>query len=280
MNIRFRFFLPLIVFLIIFIGQVVSYSSGPPPGNAGAPGNNTCASAGCHNSFGLNTGSGELSLETNIPVSGFSPGETYAITVKIKQAGSPIFGFQSLLFGEEVQTGVGTVVITDATRTRTISSSGSTYAEQTKAGSASVDSAIWSFDWVAPEKGTGDVTLYTAALAANGNGNRQGDRVYTTNFQFFENLTASLEELSEIAEANLYPNPTTDFLTLNLSLVESTPIQWTISDLQGRTWQQGETSTLTSGWNTRFDLTVLPAGLYQLEIKTNSGRWREKIIKR
>lgn len=280
MNYRLRSLLSLTLLLIIFIGQVVSYSSGPPAGNAGAPGNGTCASAGCHNSFGLNTGSGELSLETNIPQEGFLPGEKYTVTVKMLQGGGSIFGFQTLPFGETEQKGVGTIEITDTDRTKTITVSSGTYAEQTKTGSTSVDSAVWSFDWIAPEKGTGDVTIYTASLAANGNGNRQGDRVYTAQLQVSENPTASLDQLNEIAEANLYPNPTADLLTLDLQLEEATPIRWSISDLQGKTWQTGETSTLNGTWNTQFDLSELPAGLYQLELKTASGRWREKIVKR
>lgn len=280
MNYRLRSLLSLTLLLIIFIGQVVSYSSGPPAGNAGAPGNGTCASAGCHNSFGLNTGSGELSLETNIPQEGFLPGEKYTVTVKMLQGGGSIFGFQTLPFGETEQKGVGTIEITDTDRTKTITVSSGTYAEQTKTGSTSVDSAVWSFDWIAPEKGTGDVTIYTASLAANGNGNRQGDRVYTAQLQVSENPTASLDQLNEIAEANLYPNPTADLLTLDLQLEEATPIRWSISDLQGKTWQTGETSTLNGTWNTQFDLSELPAGLYQLELKTSSGRWREKIVKR
>lgn len=281
MNYRLRSLLPLTLLLTIFIGQAVSYSSGPPAGNAGAPGNGTCASAGCHNSFGLNTGSGQLSLETNIPQEGFLPGEKYTVTVKMVQAGSSIFGFQTLPYGETAKEGIGMIDLTDTDRTRTITSSSGTYAEQTKIGSAATDSAVWSFDWIAPtDKGTGDVTIYTASLAGNGNGNRQGDRVYTAQLQVFENPTASLDQLNEIATGNLYPNPTADILSLDLELQESTPIRWSISDLQGRIWQTGETSTLASSWNTQFDLTELPAGLYQLEIKTASGRWREKIVKR
>lgn len=280
MNYRLRSLLPLSLLLIIFVGQAVSYSSGPPSGNTGAPGNNTCATAGCHNSFGLNAGTGLLSLETTVPQIGFTPGETYTVTVKMKEAGKSIFGFQALMFGTAEQKGVGTVSITDASRTKTLTNVGNAYAMQTKTGSTAADSAVWSYDWVAPAKGTGEVTLYSASVASNGNGNRVGDYVYTSTLMVSEAPTASLEELSEIAAANLYPNPTTDFLTLDLRLAEATPIQWTISDLQGRTWQQGETSTLTSGWNTQFDLSELPSGLYQLEIKTASGRWREKVVKR
>lgn len=275
-----RFFLPLTIFLLIFVGQVASYSSGPPSGNTGAPGNNTCATSGCHISFDLNSGSGILSLESTVPQEGFTPGETYTITVKMKESGKSIFGFQSLLFGTTSQAGVGTISITDASRTKTLTNVGNAYVMQTKTGSAAADSATWSYDWIAPAKGTGEVTLYGASVAANGNGNRIGDYVYTSTLVLEEAAAASLEDLSEIAAANLYPNPVTDLLSLDLTLEEATPIRWSISDLHGRTWQTGETSTLSSGWNTQFDLSELPAGLYQLELKTASGRWREKIVKR
>lgn len=276
-----RFYLPLTVFLIFFVGQVISRSSGPPAGNTGAPGNSTCASSGCHNSFGLNTGSGQLSIETDIPQDGFLPGERYTVTVKMIQGGSTIFGFQTLPYGETTQEGVGTITITDTERTRATTVSSRTYAEHIKNGTTATDSAVWAFDWIAPaDKGTGDVTIYAASVAANGNGNRQGDRVYTAQLQVSENPTATLDQLKEISAGNLYPNPTAGILSLTLELQEATPIRWSISDLQGRIWQTGETSTLTSNWNTQFDLTELPGGLYQLEIKTASGRWREKVVKR
>lgn len=275
-----RISLPLSLFCLLFIGQVASYSSGPPPGNTGAPGNNTCASAGCHNTFGLNSGPGILSVSTDIPQSGFLPGETYSITVSMKESSRTIFGFQSLLFGEAAQSGVGTIQLTDTERTRTITASGNTYAEQSKTGSAAVDSAIWSFDWLAPDKGTGDVTIYTAAMAANGNGNKQGDRVYTSALLISENPTASLVELSEVAEAQLYPNPVQDQLSIRVTLSEPTPMRWQIHALDGRLVSSGETSTQSGSWNKVFDLSSLANGLYLLEIRTNSGRWTERILKR
>lgn len=219
-------------------------------------------------------------MSTDIPQSGFLPGETYSITVSMKESSRTIFGFQSLLFGEAAQSGVGTIQLTDTERTRTITASGNTYAEQSKTGSAAVDSAIWSFDWLAPDKGTGDVTIYTAAMAANGNGNKQGDRVYTSALLISENPTASLVELSEVAEAQLYPNPVQDQLSIRVTLSEPTPMRWQIHALDGRLVSSGETSTQSGSWNKVFDLSSLANGLYLLEIRTNSGRWTERILKR
>lgn len=275
-----RFSIPLLMFCVVCASQLASYSSGPPPGNTGAPGNSTCASAGCHNSFGVNSGSGLLSITTDIPETGFLPGEQYTITVKMKEDARTIFGFQTLPYGESEQNGVGTILLTDTERTRTITASGNTYAEQTKTGSSAADSAVWSFDWIAPQGATGDVTLYTAAIAANGNGNRQGDRVYTTALQISENPTASLEDLRELAEANLFPNPVLDRLQLNLILADPTPIRWMILGLDGSHISSGETSTLSGTWNKSFDLSGFPAGIYTLEIRTQSGRWSERILKR
>lgn len=275
-----RFSIPLLIFCVVCAGQLASYSSGPPPGNSGAPGNNTCASAGCHNSFPLNSGNGDLTISTNIPEAGFLPGERYTVTVRMKEDSRTIFGFQTLPYGESAQQGVGTIQLTDTERTRTITASGNTYAEQTKTGSSAADSAVWSFDWIAPQEATGDVTLYTAAIAANGNGNRQGDRVYTTSLRVSENPTASLEELREIATGTLFPNPFSDQIHLAIELSEPTPIHWTVVSIDGRMISFGETSTLSGTWNKSIDLSAVPAGLYSLEVRTQSGRWTEKILKR
>src|SRR5215471_10216444 len=56
---------------------VYAYSAGPPAGFTGAPQEQTCVV--CHNSFGLNSGTGTVTINT--PAS-YQPGQTYQITVQ------------------------------------------------------------------------------------------------------------------------------------------------------------------------------------------------------
>jgi len=40
----------------------------------------------------------------------------------------------------------------------------------------------WSFDWIAPTAGTGDITFYGAFNSTNSNSSTSGDEIYTTSF--------------------------------------------------------------------------------------------------
>ena len=63
---------------------VVSFSGGPPTGRTGAPGETTCQ-AGCHSSFALNSGSGSVSIASDVPETGYEAGQTYTITFNVSQ---------------------------------------------------------------------------------------------------------------------------------------------------------------------------------------------------
>jgi hypothetical protein len=75
------FFIALVCALVTensTIRSVQAFPEGPNPGHTGAPGELTCAVAGCHNGS-LNEGPGELTI---IAPAVYEPGMTYEITVK------------------------------------------------------------------------------------------------------------------------------------------------------------------------------------------------------
>ena len=176
------------LFGLIFFGGWVSYlvssSAGQPAGFAGEPGGNTCAT--CHNSFALNSGVGIPTLTSDIPPAGYQPGQTYTITAKIKEQGIGKFGFQSTIFDNANNMGTGTLQATNTSATRIFQGPLGDYITHTITGVIGQDSLSWDFDWVAPEAGTGLITVYSSFVAANdGNGNKEDD-VYTTTLEISE----------------------------------------------------------------------------------------------
>jgi hypothetical protein len=159
------------LFLAPSIG--LCFSSGPPDGLTGAPGEDTCL--GCHADFPLNSGPGVLSV-TGPEM--FEPGQTYQIDVSLAQAGQSRWGF------EFTPLDIGGCTITDPTNTQQSSTGGNTYVKQTAQGTYNGDPGpvSWSFDWTAPADPPDDVTFYAAANAADGNGSTSGDYVYTASF--------------------------------------------------------------------------------------------------
>ncbi len=159
---------------------MISISSGAPEGFSGAPGESNCSA--CHSSFPLNSGDGELTLSSNIPASGYIPGETYEIQVSVSQKDRPRFGFQLSSQSEASATSIGTFELTDSIRTQiktlTLATT-STYITHTKDGIESPDENEWEVNWTAPDSGTGKVIFYVASVAANKDSSNQGDYVYT-----------------------------------------------------------------------------------------------------
>lgn len=96
----------------------------------------------------------------------------------------------------------------------------------------------------------------------------------------FDNLsfeTASgIWHLSKSADISLYPNPTTDEISLKL---DKTNLPQTVSislyDIQGRLLQSAETAAA----DLRMDISALPSNTYSLRIQHGNDFWVEKIVK-
>jgi hypothetical protein len=95
-------------------------------------------------------------ITTNIPGTGYVPGQTYEITATGTHGGVQKFGFE--LTAEDGSSKVGSFEITNATETKLVNSDNSV--THTSAGNTpSGDQKSWSVNWTAPSAGTGDVTF-------------------------------------------------------------------------------------------------------------------------
>ena len=174
-------FSTLIILSILFYPQaeVISNTTGSSGGMSGAPGDNTCVQ--CHSTFGLNTGTALVSIISTIPASGFVPGNTYTITASAAQTGISKYGF-------EVHEALGSILITNPTTTQHLGFGSNRITHQAAGTTVIINNISWSFDWVAPATGSGNVTFYGAFVAANNATGNNNDHVYTTNLMVSEFL--------------------------------------------------------------------------------------------
>jgi len=151
----------------------LAYSSGPPNGVTGAPGEGTCVQ--CHGGNDVNSGDGLLVIDGPLQ---FSAGETYTVTVSLQDPGQQRWGFELTCLDQgALATGGGD--------TQTASAGGNAYVKHTSSGthSGTPDGPVtWSFEWTAPAAPEGPVTFYAAGNAANGNGSTSGDFIYSASF--------------------------------------------------------------------------------------------------
>ncbi|MEJ2594033.1 MAG: T9SS type A sorting domain-containing protein [bacterium] len=219
-----------LIFPGIFFGLSSWYSGGSPGGKTGSPGDGGANCTQCH------TGTPQDAtgwITTDIPSEGYLPGETYTITATGIHSGVGKFGFESTS-EDDAGTKKGEILITDASQTQ-LTNNNSAVTHTPTGTTPDGDSKTWTFDWIAPEAGTGDITFYGAFNAANGNGNNQGDVIYLTSTTVMENMTTgtdltisfsgmtphvgqkleirllSMSDLSEYDRQTIDPVPAADF---------------------------------------------------------------------
>ena len=244
--------------------------TGAPTARTGSPGDGANCTA-CHTGSAASTVAGVIT--SDIPASGYVPGATYTITATIASTGINKFGFQ---ISAQTPTGVkrGTMVITDASRTQLITSG--KYITHKAAGTAGVGSNTWSFSWIAPVAGTGSFTFYGAFVLANGNNANSGDQVRLATLPVTEAVATGITDEVLAADAvSVYPNPATDFVSINV--LNAAKADVTITDISGRIVKTIRDHDL--GQNQPVVISELPEGIYMLRIATENGQVIKKIIK-
>ena len=254
-----------------FTSKATGNAGGAPSGKTGSPADaSNCT--GCHS--GTATTSAGL-ITSNVPVTGYIPGTTYNITATVSVTGINKFGFE---VSPQSTAGVkkGTLVVTSPTETQLIGSG--KYITHKSTGTAGVGSRTWTFDWTAPAAGSGNLKLYGAFVAANGNGTNSGDQVILSSLAVNENLSAGIAEAIDIA-ANwiVYPNPAKDKISLETIDSDNTINTVEIIDITGKQLKIIENETLSQ--NKTIDISDLQSGVYVLIINTDKGRVTKKFIK-
>jgi hypothetical protein len=159
-----------------------AYADGAPPGFSGGFKEDSCHA--CHFDGEPNSSPGRLTIE-GVPAM-FARGERYTLTITLTRPGMQLAGFQFAARFKDSGAQAGTIApgADDAERVGVESLTGVQYAGQRKAGAAvgAAGATKWTVAWTAPQSG-GPVIFNVSANAADGNGNANGDFVYTSTVQ-------------------------------------------------------------------------------------------------
>ena len=142
----------IIAIAILFYPQsTIGKLTGSPGGKTGSPMDNSdCTS--CHNVAGTTVSTTDII--SNIPSTGYIPGNTYTITTS-----SWADGFEITCEENTGNTKTGTFFNTNPSANQLVNNGNAI--THTAAGNSS---GTWSFDWEAPSIGTGDITFYGAFI--------------------------------------------------------------------------------------------------------------------
>lgn len=177
-----------IAVLLAAPAAIMAFSSGPPAGRTNAPGDAGNCTA-CHRGTDLNAGGGKVEITFADGTNTYVPGVAKRVQIKVTDAAAQRFGFQaSTRLASDASKPAGTLNPT-TTDVQVLCANDSLrptggcaaanpleYIEHNAPRAA----GSFEFDWVPPATNAGDITIYAAANAANGNGTNTGDHIYAT----------------------------------------------------------------------------------------------------
>ena len=163
-------------FGLLLILALLSFSSNPPDGNTGAPGDGICSS--CHNN--PPAGVQGLVLIEDLPAI-VDPNTTYSITVRtMATSGSPATGGFQLVALDDNNLNIGDLMSVSGDVGTNTAGNGREYIEQRGDKAFSGSQVSWTFNWTAPAAGGGNVNMYASSNLSNNQSNTGGDRIVST----------------------------------------------------------------------------------------------------
>jgi hypothetical protein len=254
-----------------------AYSGGPPDGYAGDPPDfNNCTS--CHSSFPPNSGDGVFDI-LGLP-SKYVPGDTYEITVFLKDPGQSRWGFELTVIDSGGFEAGKLISLDNFTQISEGPGNIRDYLKHTSSGTfPGADSASWVFKWIAPFQGTGVSHFYLAGNAANNNGSTSGDYIYVFDTAVPESSLSYISEKEIINSSRsdfivFYSNKSFHFVFDNVN--KNDIINIFITDPSGKIKSNNFEIKLNQGRNSfSIPFENHRSGIYFIIVKD-----KEKVIKR
>jgi hypothetical protein len=252
-------------------------------GVAGSPSEGTCSKSGCHTGFTDNSQGGSVTINSsNLTNWEYVPGTTYNISITVAETGISTWGFATEILKSNGDN-AGTITAGSGSHILTANVGGFSRRSvtQSAAGSGS-NSKTYNFTWAAPATDVGPVTIYAVGNAANGNGVRSGDHIYTAT-QVVNPAASSgvAENNASKLSLNVYPNPSSDLLNVDYALPTSGRVKAAIYTTDGRLVKSVFEANQASGFNHKtVDVSDLAAGLYVINVEVDGQLQAPKMFEK
>jgi PKD repeat protein len=141
--------------------------------------------------------------------------------------------------------------------------------------STGATSYTWNFGDLSSSSATAPTHVYTAngnytitLIASNGTCSD------TTTIPV--SITVGIDEIQNVAEVKMYPNPVNDIATVNVTLAENAQIAVNIFDITGKLVNTVYNDQMNAGLNTlSINVSELPAGIYFTSV--TSGKYNKTM---
>jgi uncharacterized protein (TIGR03437 family) len=202
-----------IVAMVPSVVLLYAYATGPEPRHTAAPGDDklACTTAGCHVGTALNGGGGNVKI-TFAAGQVYTPGVPQTFTVVITDPVARAYGFQmtarlesNLANGQagNFTPGPQQIVICDDGSVRQSAGCPANAPIQfIEHGDPYRGTNQIQVSWTPPAVDVGNVHIYVAANAANGDGNNTGDHIYTADYVLIPQAGSSAPAITSVSSAS------------------------------------------------------------------------------
>lgn len=90
-----------------------------------------------------------------------------------------------------------------------------------------------------------------------------------------------LEELSNVSELNVFPNPATDEVSVDFNVTDASDLKVEVLDMTGKVLETVlDAANVTGAQNSSVNISDYAAGMYVINITTNEGSIQRKFVKK
>ena len=165
----FKTYINLTLVNILLLSILLSNSGGPSANVANnAPSYNNCTQ--CHYAS-VNPTGGSVSIN-GLPSSGYIPGESYSLTVKVIGTEAHERGYGYQMASQVGNDNSGTFSLGSSSQNSELNGNRVQHSTRTVSGE-------WIVEWLAPSSDVGDITFSVSGVATGGTSGNGGDQVYT-----------------------------------------------------------------------------------------------------
>ncbi|NND72334.1 MAG: T9SS type A sorting domain-containing protein [Rhodothermales bacterium] len=268
--------------LIVFPASLLMNQAGAPAMRTGAPGDGdgtpgnsgSCADAGCHNTYPVNSGIGSVTIDAPAE---FLAGVPLEFMVSVEDTSRFRFGFQTTIKTAAAEN-VGTFELIDS-NTR-FATGNSNYVTHTLANS----NAQWTVRWTPPAELTEDVTIYAGGNAADGRFTPASDYTYETEVLLQFAQPSGIDDQDDPASSprlEAFPNPASSIVSLVFESGQENDARLQVFDLLGKIVYEAPSGPIASGQTIDVNVTNFPAGVYigKLIVGTRSISTTFSVVK-
>jgi hypothetical protein len=241
-----------------YSGDNADYPGGAPAGYTGSPFDGKNCST-CHGGTASNVTGW---ITSNVPGTGYVPGNNYTITVTVSGNGNK--GFE--VSPQDVDGNLlGTLIVGPGTE---LTGSGKYITHSSDKNS---DPAVWTFTWTAPAAGTGEVVFY-GAFALNLSVTK------LSTLSVFESTVGISDRNPGMIRGSVSPNPASGRFTLALADLVPGNLAVRIMNTTGNVVFSRQYQVSGSELSAPVDLSGQAAGLYFIETRAGSSVKTLKLI--